>query len=130
MAATSLRLFDFLEPFFPDEDEPIHLRAIRPKGAVETQENQTTNIKTTRRKLASDKRLQERLHRINKTRGLYFVVNAGGTKKKDISRFTAFFAEGDQLSIPEQHALLDSLPCPPSIRVETLKSVHAYWPNA
>jgi len=120
---------DFLAVFYTDLDEPIHLRAIRPKGAAETPENKTVNLKTSRRKLATDKRLHRYLIRLNKTRGLYFVVNAGGTKKKDITRFNAFFAEGDQLSIPEQYALLDSLPCPPSIRVETLKSVHAYWPN-
>lgn len=42
-------------------------------------------------------------------------------------RFTASFAEIDDRPIPEQHALLDACPLPPSIRVETRKSVHAYW---
>jgi hypothetical protein len=124
-----MALTDFLAAFYPDLDEPIHLRAIRPKGASETPENRTVKVTTTRRKLATDERLQEYLRRLNQTRGLYFVVNAGGTKKKDIKRFNAFFAEGDQLPIPEQPALLDSLSCPPSIRVETLKSVHAYLLN-
>ena len=42
-------------------------------------------------------------------------------------RFTACFAECDDRPISEQHALLDACPLPPSIRVETKKSVHAYW---
>src|SRR5262249_47157249 len=46
----------------------------------------------------------------------------------DINRFNAFFCEIDELARSEQHRIYDSAPMTPAIRVETLKSVHAYWP--
>lgn len=64
---------------------------------------------------------------LNKTKGLYFVVNTGGDSDKEIILFNAFFAEIDDLSIEQQHTLLDECPIQPSIRVETKRSVHAYW---
>jgi hypothetical protein len=71
--------------------------------------------------------LQDQLITANEERGLYFVVNAGGDADDEIVRFNAFFAEIDDLPIKEQHALFDAAPLVPSIRVESLKSIHAYW---
>ena len=44
----------------------------------------------------------------NETRGIYFVVNAGGGSDQDITRYNAFFVESDTLSIEEQHSVLDA----------------------
>jgi hypothetical protein len=63
----------------------------------------------------------------NKTRGWYFVVSAGGNTDADITRFNAFFVEIDTLPLDDQHRLFDASPIHPSIRLETRKSVHAYW---
>jgi hypothetical protein len=120
-------LVDFLGAFFPNEDEKIHLRAFKAKGARDAPDNHALVEVATRRSLATDANLQTRITTANKTRGWYFVVNAGGNTDKDISRFNAFFCECDDLPLTEQHVLLDRAPVPTSIRVETLKSVHAYW---
>lgn len=122
-------LTDFLAAFFPDEDEKIYLRAFKAKGASNKPDNRAMVKDTTRRKLAADAKLQAKMTDANKTRGWYFVVNGGGNADGDIIRFNAFFCEGDDLPISEQHALLDRAPIPTSIRIETLKSVHAYWLN-
>jgi RecA-family ATPase len=118
---------DFLAAFFPDEDEKIYLRAFKAKGAPDTPENRPRVEVITRRELAKDVALQNRLAATNKTRGMYFVVNAGGNMDEDIKHLNAFFIENDRLSISEQHKQLDAAPLPPSIRLETWKSVHAHW---
>ena len=122
-----ITLRDFLGAFYPDEDEKIYLRAFKAKAAPDTPDNCPHIEVTTRRALAANATLQNRLAAINKTRGLYFVVNAGGNTDEDITRFNAFFVESDGLPIVEQHKQLDTAPLQPSIRVETRKSVHAYW---
>jgi hypothetical protein len=121
-------LSSFLTPFFPDEREPICLRAFAPKKAPNKDSRFTAQkVEVTRYALATDTTLQARLKELNKTRGLYFVVNAGGDEDKDITRFNAWFAEDDTRSIEEQHRILNAAPLPPSIRAVTRKSVHAYW---
>jgi putative DNA primase/helicase len=120
-------LTDFLVAFFPDEDEPIYLRAFKAKGAPDTRDNRPLVEVVTRRKLALDIELQNTMTIANRTRGWYFVVNAGGNADADITRFNAFFVENDSLPIDEQHRRLDAAPLLPSIRLETQKSVHAYW---
>jgi DNA-directed RNA polymerase subunit N (RpoN/RPB10) len=115
---------EFLSAFYPDENEIINLRAIAAKGS---QGIETKTYKTTRKTLPQETHLKEELSQDNKTRGLYFVVNAGGNKDEEINRFNAFFAENDDLTIEEQHEALDNCPIQPSIRIETKKSIHAYW---
>ena len=128
-----MTLTDFLGAFFPDADEPIHLRAFKAKNEADGPHNRPRNWPyknqppLTRQRLAHDKRLQRELSEANQTRGLYFVVNSGGGNDKAINRFNAFFAEDDERPMAEQHTRLDACPLPPSIRVETRKSVHAYW---
>ena len=118
-----LTLTAFLGAFSPDPSETIYLRAFAPKGHNLPVQKMTA----TRNALIYDPSLQQRLLDLNQTLGLYFVVNSGGDSDADIVRFNAFFCENDKLSLAEQHAALDASPLPPSIRVETKKSVHAYW---
>lgn len=120
-------LSDFLAAFFIEECESIHLRAFKAKGAPGVADNRPLVEVVTRRQLATDTELQNRMIGANKTRGWYFVVNAGGNTDADIIRFNAFFVESDSLPLNEQHRQLDVAPLQPSIRLETRKSVHAYW---
>lgn len=120
-------LTDYLGAFFPDRDERIYLRAFKAKGAPDAPDNRPLVEVVTRRILDTDIRLQSRMVSANKTVGWYVVVNSGGNADADITRFNAFFVENDSLPISEQHRRLDVAQLQPSIRVETRKSVHAYW---
>ncbi|HZE69902.1 MAG TPA: DUF3987 domain-containing protein [Pyrinomonadaceae bacterium] len=122
-----MTISDFLAAFFPDENEPVHLRAFKPKQARDAPNNCALKFVTSRSELTRDRDLQTRLREANKTRGMYFVVNGGGDCDDDIMRFNAWFAEDDSRSIADQHARLDSAPIQPAVRIETHKSVHAYW---
>lgn len=119
------KLSDFLNAFFPDADESIRLRAFAPKRR--DTEISPRNLAVTRDQLMTLLPLQDQLIQANEERGLYFVVNSGGDSDAEINRYNAFFAENDELPLDEQHERLDTCPLAPSIRVETLKSVHAYW---
>jgi P4 family phage/plasmid primase-like protien len=119
---TTATLEDFLAAFFPNDDEIIHLRFIPPKG----ERGAVTNDARSRQGL-QNLFLRKGLEHENQSRGIYFVVNSGGSDDQSITRYNAFFAEIDDRSIEEQHRLYDTCPLPPSIRVETKKSVHAYW---
>jgi hypothetical protein len=120
-----LSLSKFLEPFFPDESEPIHLRAFYP----DRQRPQPVKFEATRARLSGDKNLQNLLIDKNKTHGLYFVANAGGDLDDEINRFNAVFCEvdGKPGEFTEQHRLYDDCELLPSIRTETYKSVHTFW---
>lgn len=121
------KLTDFLAAFFPDENEAIYLRAFKAKGAPDAPDNRPLVEVVTRRRLTTDAELQNRMANANETRGWYFVVNAGGNTDTEITRFNAFFIEIDDLPLAEQHRRLDAAPLQPSIRIETKKSIHAYW---
>ncbi|HEX8279034.1 MAG TPA: AAA family ATPase, partial [Segetibacter sp.] len=123
----NISLTEFLGAFFPDSAETICFRSFKPKNAPDNQQNKPLAFSVTRKQLLDSTALQARLKSINKESGLYFVVNAGGNQDREISRFNAFFIENDNLSIPEQHKRLDESLLAPSIRIETKKSVHAYW---
>src|ERR1051325_1303571 len=116
---------DFLSAFFPDPNETIRLRAFAAKGRDAVVSARSFGV--TRDQLITLSDLQEKLILANEERGLYFVVNSDGDTDAEIDRYNAFFAENDDLSLSQQHARLDSCPLVPSLRVETLKSVHAYW---
>lgn len=122
-----MNLSDFLTAFNSDPNAKINLRAFKPHGALDSFENKPESISTTITQMQSDKNLQQRLKSLNLNRGIYFVVNSGGNKDEEITKFNAWFVESDELTIEEQHARLDSAPLKPSIRVETRKSVHAYY---
>lgn len=112
----------FLNPFRV-AGEPVNLRAFPPHGA----KGEAIKIRTTLDDLATDQSLQQRLQNLNQRLGIYYVVNAGGDEDASINRYTAVFCESDDQSLADQHAALDAAPLQPSIRVETRKSVHAYW---
>lgn len=113
----------FLSAFYQDENETIHLISLQAKGFSANPKYFKTNGKS----FSNDIQLQKQLLNTNNLSGIYFFVNSGGTKDAQITRFNAFFVENDVLPIEEQHRLLDESPIQPSIRVETKKSVHAYW---
>lgn len=121
----NLNLDTFLATFFPDRHEPIHFRAFKPKNAPDNQHNRPAKQAHSRHELMlfGDMRLSG----LNKTRGVYFAPNAGGPRDQDITRFNAVFVESDTSTITEQHRALDASPLLPSIRIETRRSVHAYW---
>src|SRR5438128_7559154 len=119
---------DFLGLFYPAMDEPIWLRTFDAKKIPESFRGRPQNIQITRRQLQADKTLQQRLQGINQRQGIYFVVNAGGEKDADISRINAVFCEMDDKPIIDQHDIFDNeSPLHPTLRIETRKSVHAYW---
>lgn len=122
-----ITLSSFLAAFFPSENEEIHFRAFKPKGTQTKTDNGPVLITGTRRELAENKTFLQRLKKLNESRGLYFAPNAGGAKDTQIVRFSAVFCEKDDLSIAEQRRLFDTAPVSPSIRVESRRSVHAYW---
>lgn len=119
------KLSDFLNAFFPDATESIRFRAFAAKGC--DVEVSARKFVATRNQLITLAPLQAQLVQANEESGLYFVVNSGGDTDAEIVRYNAFFAEHDDLPLDEQHARLDTCPLVPSIRVETFKSVHAYW---
>jgi len=110
----------FLSHFFPDEHESIHLCALPPKDGPGYPEM----LVSSRRELR-DERTIVRLREMNKTRGIFARPNSGGHNDNEITRFNALFVERDTISLPKQHKLLDKYH--PHVRVDTLKSVHAYW---
>jgi hypothetical protein len=119
---------DFFAAFYPDENEEIHLRLFAPKKAPHDDARfAPRKLIVTRYALATDGTLVDKLKELNATRGLYFAVNAGGDTDDKITRFNACFVEDDTRSIGEQHQKLNNAPLLPSIRVETQKSVHAFW---
>jgi len=118
-------LDSFFAAFGYAEDSPIRIRALAPKDRKEALPPVPRRL--TRKQIAADADVQRDLLKLNETHGLYFVVNEGSDKDKDIARFTAWFAEDDERTITEQHARLDAAPLRPSVRVKTKKSVHAYW---
>ena len=120
------RLETFLSAFF-GEDEPIYIRAFKAKGAPDSPANRPTKSSISRANLRNDPTVFHSLCELNRERGVYFVVNAGGQTKTSISRPTALFAESDTLAKDEQHRLLDTAPLKTSIRVETARSIHAFW---
>jgi hypothetical protein len=124
-----MTLTEFLEPFYPDMDEPIWILGFPPKGMPENHPHAHDQRKRqiTRGTLSTNRLLQDNLKADNQTMGLYFVVNAGGTEKTDIKRINAIYCEIDEIPIEDQHRLYDNCELKPSIRIETQKSIHAYW---
>jgi hypothetical protein len=116
----------FLSAFF-EPDEPLHLRAFKPRNAGETAGNRPLMVDTTLAALTSSPELQHKLKTANQEMGVYFCPNPGGSTDAEVTRFTSWFVESDSLSIVKQHERLDHAPISPCVRVETRKSVHAYW---
>ena len=61
-------------------------------------------------------------------RGIYFVVNDGGTTDIEITQCRAFFVEWDDRPKEDQLYIYKELNLPePTFQVETGKSIHNYW---
>jgi len=121
-----IRTSEFLTAFHKP-DEPLHLRGFKPRNAPETPENKPLLLDTSLSDLTSNRELQRTLITANKTLGIYFAPNVGGSTDASIARFTSWFVESDSLSIAEQHKRFDAAPIQPSARVETRKSVHGFY---
>jgi AAA domain len=126
-SGTCVSLDQFLEAFFPDENEKIRFRALKAKDAPASKDNRAEKIGITRARLAKDANLHQWLRNLNRTRGLYFIPNAGGDTDNAITRFSSFFAEMDDRPIKDQQTAFDLAPIQPSARVKTRKSVHGYF---
>lgn len=122
-----MRLDDFLACFFPTPTEPLFIRGFSPKEIPEEMRTPVYGRQITREQLTSDLALQNELKVRNGFQGLYFPPNSGGFKESEITRVNAVFCEIDDQPIPDQHDAYNYCPLPPSIQVETKKSVHAYW---
>lgn len=126
------QLDNFLSAFFPDEQEPIYLRfldckTLDGKELPKQLKRGGQNVESSRSLIKQGGFSAQSIQGANTEQGIYFVVNAGGNSNKDITRFNAFFVESDTLTIEEQNERLNNAPLLPSIRVETNKSLHAYW---
>lgn len=60
-------------------------------------------------------------------RGVFFVVNSGGQTDDAITRINAQFVEMDDGTFEEQWKKINSFPLPPSMVIQTRKSLHVYW---
>lgn len=120
----NVTLQQFLSAIYVDENATINLRTLGAKGS---KDSKADTGRFTMRDLQTNEQVLKTLENINKTRGIYFVVNSGGNSDADINQYNAFFAEIDDKPIAEQHEIFDGCPLQPSIRLETKKSVHAYW---
>lgn len=73
-------------------------------------------------------RLEPELKRHNGlNRGVFFVVNYGGQSDKEITRINAQFVEMDEGTFEEQWKKIKKFPLPPSMVIQTRKSLHVYW---
>jgi hypothetical protein len=73
---------DVLGALYPDPNELICLRGFKPKGAPDDPQFFPIKKAVTRVQLSSNYALQRELKAINKTRGLYFVVNGVEDRKR------------------------------------------------
>ena len=70
----------------------------------------------------------QHLHERNKeNHGVFYVVNGGGQKDKDVKKARAQFIDIDDCGFDEQIDRINNFPLEPSIIVKTKKSLHTYW---
>lgn len=122
-----MRLDDFLACFFPTDTEPLFIRGFSPKGLPDAMKTPVYGKQINRKQLSEDKALQNELKALNQHQGIYFPPNSGGFKESEIIRCNAVFCEIDDQPMADQHDAYNYCPLPPSLQVETKKSVHAYW---
>jgi len=59
--------------------------------------------------------------------GIHFCPNSGGGKDEEIKKISANYFEADDLTIAEQWEQINAFPLPPSVVVQTRRSVHCYY---
>lgn len=88
-----VKLFEFLAPFYPDEQEPLRIRTFAPKGYPKGKGNLapkpfgdifSREYTVTRAALRDDRELHERIKSENHLSGIYFIVNAGIGEAKQL----------------------------------------------
>lgn len=117
----------FLFAIFRDRNVKIHFRTLSPKDAKGALGVPAWKMSATIEQLEKHPGLLEELDRRNEKQGIYFVVNSGGDTNDAITKFNAVFVENDTRSLSEQYNDLLTGAIPPSIMVETRRSIHAYW---
>lgn len=79
-------------------------------------------------KCAEYKSIEPELKRHNSLgRGVFYVVNSGGQTDDSITRINAQFVEMDHGTFEEQWKKVDAFKLPPSMVIQTRKSLHVYW---
>lgn len=123
------QLNKFLEYFCPDPDENIYIQTFPSKNAPYSTDTRVIpqNFPISRNNLLKDASLIHKLKELNKNQGIAFVVNAGGIKATEISRFNAFFIDLDYGDKSKQLELIESSPLQPNLLVETARGFHCYW---
>ena len=121
LAAVAVTVADFLSAF---HEGPYCLRTFSDRGS-----GRGKNYTVDSGGAVAFAAVMAELHRVNQNeqRGVFFVVNRGGHRDEAITRVTAHFVEADDLSLGEQYANLMAFALPPSIIVQTRKSLHGYW---
>ncbi len=127
-----MSITEFLSAFEDNEFLPMCFERIRPKGYQKAYDREQIAFYDfwSQIDIQSDENIQKQIKDFNRLFGMYFAPNRleeGLTKAENVTKFNAFFCESDNLSLSEQHDQLNKFALQPSIRVETVKSVHAYW---
>lgn len=79
-------------------------------------------------KCSEYKSMEPELKRHNSLgRGVFYVVNSGGQTDDSITRINAQFVEMDHGTFEEQWEKVDAFKLPPSMVIQTRKSLHVYW---
>ena len=119
--ALNVPVEEFLRPMFgPGEKICLRVFDDRKTGAFKGAKLETT--------LSGLPDLMDTLKKHNgQNRGVYFVVNFGGHEDAEITRVNAQFMECDDLPLEEQMKAIEAFPLPPSLIVQTRKSLHTYW---
>lgn len=79
-------------------------------------------------KCSEYKSMEPELKRHNSLgRGVFYVVNSGGQTDDSITRINAQFVEMDSGTFEEQWEKVDAFKLPPSMVIQTRKSLHVYW---
>ena len=119
---------EFLSAVFGSLTATVVLLLLPPKNQTGSGvKGLAKRITTTIDRLKDDPILQEKLRASNKERGIYYIVNSGGTKVKQINLFNAFFVEFDDWSKEEQLERVKGAPIQPSAIVRAKRGHHIYW---
>lgn len=118
---TIITTADFLSAFF-NPDEVVNLRTFEDQGSGTFTGAKIPVV------LGKYQEAVPKLEAHNKlNRGIFFIPNSGGNEDTEINRINAQFMEMDEGSFEEQWQKINAFPLPPSLVVQTRKSLHTYW---
>jgi len=113
MPTCDISTAEFLSLFHGDE--PVHFRVFAKNNPTMNRYGRFEDIEDDLR------RLNDNGYRV------CFIVNSGGTKKVQISKINAFYADFDDQSKEEALEILSQFKHEPTIVVESKRSIHPYW---